>query len=58
MSRITALSVTRAFQRQSLNAAVLVFLHSVTGEALRFEAPGPRNMADLTRALNDLAKVA
>ena len=50
--------VTRAFQCQALHAAVLVFVHSVTGEALRFEAPVPPNMAGLTRALNDLPEDA
>jgi 23S rRNA pseudouridine1911/1915/1917 synthase len=56
--RIAALSVTRAFQYQALHAAVLGFVHSFTGKALRFEAPVPSNMTGLTRALNDLPKVA
>lgn len=53
-----ALSVTRAFQCQALHAGVLSFVHSVTGEALRFGAPVPPNMAGLIRALNDLPKDA
>ena len=51
-----ALVVARAFQRQALHAAVLGFVHPVTGETLRFEAPVPPDMADLIRALKDLPK--
>lgn len=44
----------RAFPRQALHAAVLGFVHPVTGEALRFEAPLPadiRALLDILRAL-------
>ncbi len=37
--------------RQALHAAVLGFVHPVTGEALRFETPLPPDMAALERAL-------
>lgn len=37
--------------RQALHAAVLGFLHPVTGEALRFETAPPRDMAELERLL-------
>jgi 23S rRNA pseudouridine1911/1915/1917 synthase len=37
----------RGFARQALHAAVLGFDHPVTGEAVRFEAPLPADMADL-----------
>ncbi|QFT59283.1 Ribosomal large subunit pseudouridine synthase D [Sulfitobacter sp. THAF37] len=37
----------RAFPRQALHAAVLGFTHPVSGEALRFEAPLPADMAEL-----------
>src|SRR6056297_1352066 len=39
------------FSRQALHAAVLGFEHPVTGQALRFEAPLPADMADLLTAL-------
>ncbi|WP_108829048.1 RluA family pseudouridine synthase [Ascidiaceihabitans donghaensis] len=40
-----------AFDRQALHAAVLGFVHPVSGEAMRFEAPLPGDMADLLAAL-------
>jgi 23S rRNA pseudouridine1911/1915/1917 synthase len=40
-----------AFPRQALHAAVLGFLHPVTGERLRFEAPLPPDIAGLLAAL-------
>ena len=42
-----------AFARQALHAAVLGFLHPVTGEPLRFEAPLPPDMAGLLAALRE-----
>ncbi len=36
-----------AFSRQALHAAVLGFIHPVTGEDMRFEADIPSDMADL-----------
>ena len=41
----------KAFPRQALHAAVLGFVHPVSGEAIRFEAPLPADMADLLAAL-------
>lgn len=41
-------------KRQALHAAVLGFVHPVTGEALRFETPPPPDMGDLERALEAL----
>lgn len=41
----------RAFPRQALHAAVLGFDHPVTGAQMRFEAPLPRDMADLLDAV-------
>ncbi|HMP61797.1 MAG TPA: RluA family pseudouridine synthase [Phenylobacterium sp.] len=38
-------------ERQALHAAVLGFVHPVTGETLRFESPLPADMAALERAL-------
>ncbi|MBV9993598.1 MAG: RluA family pseudouridine synthase [Caulobacteraceae bacterium] len=38
-------------ERQALHAAVLGFTHPITGEALRFEAPLPADLADLERRL-------
>jgi 23S rRNA pseudouridine1911/1915/1917 synthase len=40
--------------RQALHAAVLGFVHPVTGEALRFETPLPADMAALQRLLEAL----
>lgn len=44
----------RAFERQALHAAVLGFVHPITGENLRFEAPLPDDMAGLLAALRRL----
>ncbi|USQ96727.1 RluA family pseudouridine synthase [Caulobacter sp. RL271] len=41
-------------QRQALHAAVLGFVHPVTGESLRFETPLPPDMASLQRDLETL----
>lgn len=41
-------------ERQALHAAVLGFVHPVTGEALRFETPLPPDMAGLETALATL----
>ena len=40
--------------RQALHAAVLGFVHPVTGEKLRFESPLPTDMATLEGLLADL----
>jgi 23S rRNA pseudouridine1911/1915/1917 synthase len=40
--------------RQALHAAVLGFVHPVTGERLRFETPLPPDMAALERLLERL----
>lgn len=45
------LAALAAFDRQALHAAVLGFVHPVSGEAMRFEAPLPDDMADLLAAL-------
>ena len=45
------IQAARSFDRQALHAAVLGFDHPVTGEAMRFEAPTPADMADLIAAL-------
>lgn len=41
-------------KRQALHAAVLGFVHPITGEALRFETPLPSDMAALQRRLEAL----
>ena len=38
-------------ERQALHAAVLGFVHPITGEQLRFETPPPGDMAELERRL-------
>ncbi|MEK7266401.1 MAG: RluA family pseudouridine synthase [Pseudomonadota bacterium] len=49
-----ALAALSAFRRQALHARILGFAHPVTGEALRFEAPQPADLAGLLSALRDL----
>nr|WP_245161549.1 RluA family pseudouridine synthase [Brevundimonas alba] len=41
-------------KRQALHAAVLGFVHPVTGDQLRFETAPPRDMTELERLLADL----
>ena len=41
-------------KRQALHAAVLGFVHPVTGEALRFETPPPADMRELEQRLSQL----
>ena len=43
-----------AFPRQALHAAVLGFVHPITGEELRFESELPADMADLLTILRKL----
>ena len=45
----------RDFPRQALHAAVLGFVHPVTGADMRFEAPLPADMAGLLAALDPAA---
>ncbi len=47
-------AAVRAFSRQALHAAVLGFRHPITGEELRFEAPLPKDMAELLDVLRRL----
>ncbi len=44
----------RAFPRQALHAAVLGFVHPITGADLRFTAPAPADMAGLLHMLRAL----
>jgi len=45
------IAAAKAFSRQALHAAVLGFIHPVTGEAMRFDSPLPQDMQDLITAL-------
>ena len=54
--REAGIEAARAFPRQALHAAVLGFVHPITKEALRFEAPLPADMSDLVAALRRLPK--
>jgi 23S rRNA pseudouridine1911/1915/1917 synthase len=47
-------AAVRAFPRQALHAAVLGFVHPVTGESLRFTAPLPADMDALIATLRRL----
>lgn len=53
-AHIAGTKAARAFKRQALHAAVLGFVHPITKEALRFEAPLPQDMSDLIDALRQL----
>jgi 23S rRNA pseudouridine1911/1915/1917 synthase len=44
------------FTRQALHAAVLGFVHPVTGEKLRFKSPLPEDMQALVEALEDMGE--
>ncbi|MCU4653143.1 RluA family pseudouridine synthase [Roseibacterium sp. SDUM158016] len=50
-----AAAMVAAFTRQALHAATLGFVHPATGEALRFAAPLPEDMAELLEALRAAA---
>lgn len=50
-SRLRPLLQKLAFQRQALHAAVLGFIHPISGTALRFESPAPLDMRELLREL-------
>ena len=47
-----AMAQVQSFPRQALHAAVLGFVHPVTGADLRFEVPLPDDMRDLIKALS------
>jgi 23S rRNA pseudouridine1911/1915/1917 synthase len=51
---VKAALVDAALARQALHAAVLGFLHPVTGERLRFETPPPEDMRELQRLLESV----
>ncbi|MEM1150386.1 MAG: RluA family pseudouridine synthase [Pseudomonadota bacterium] len=53
---IAATKAARAFPRQALHAAVLGFVHPITGERVRFEAPMPADMAELLDRLRAMPK--
>ena len=46
-------AAANGFPRQALHAAVLGFVHPVTGEDVRLESPLPPDMAALRAALAD-----
>lgn len=50
-SRLRATLHKLGFQRQALHAAVLGFIHPISGTALRFERPAPLDMRELLREL-------
>lgn len=51
---VRAAVVEAGLARQALHAAVLGFVHPVTGETLRFETPPPEDMRSLQAALERL----
>ncbi|SFT67664.1 RluA family pseudouridine synthase [Sedimentitalea nanhaiensis] len=51
-----AAEAVRSFARQALHAAVLGFVHPVTGQPVRFEAPMPEDMETLIALLGSAAK--
>jgi 23S rRNA pseudouridine1911/1915/1917 synthase len=46
--------IERTLARQALHAETLGFVHPVTGESLRFDAPMPEDMSTALRALQSL----
>ena len=48
---IKGVNAAKSFERQALHAAVLGFVHPVSGEEMRFEAPLPSDMAALIEAM-------
>lgn len=46
-------NVLRGFKRQALHALSLGFIHPTTGEAVKFEAPYPQDLAQLIEAIRD-----
>ena len=53
---ITATTRARKMTRQALHASLLGFVHPVTGEPVRYEAPLPSDMAELVEALEKMPK--
>jgi 23S rRNA pseudouridine1911/1915/1917 synthase len=51
---VKAAILEAGLRRQALHAAILGFVHPVTGAALRFESPPPRDMATLEGLLEGL----
>ncbi len=47
-----AAAAVKCFKRQALHAAVLGFVHPVSGENMRFEAPLPKDMTELLAILH------
>ena len=54
--RDAGVEMARAFPRQALHAAMLGFVHPITKETVRFEAPLPPDMSELVAALRRLPK--
>ena len=52
---ISATTYARKMTRQALHATVLGFVHPVSQEPLRFEAPLPEDMANLIKALDKMS---
>ena len=53
---VVATTIARKMIRQSLHASTLGFVHPVTGEQLRFEAPLPNDMKTLKAALEKMPR--
>lgn len=49
-----AIAVIKGFRRQALHARLLGFIHPLSGEAMRFEAPPPEDFGALIAALRAL----
>ncbi|MGR3621019.1 RluA family pseudouridine synthase [Pseudophaeobacter sp.] len=50
------IAAVQSFPRQALHAAVLGFVHPVSGEEMRFDAPLPQDMTDLIETLRQPAQ--
>ena len=53
-ARLRPLLSRTGFQRQALHAAILGFIHPITGAALRFESPVPADMRELLQELGSI----
>jgi 23S rRNA pseudouridine1911/1915/1917 synthase len=50
----TVRATVEGFKRQALHAAVLGFVHPITGVTMRFEAPLPKDLQDLLSTLRQI----
>jgi len=47
------MTAMRSFKRQALHAVKLQLIHPITGEQMRWQAPIPQDMVDMTECLRE-----